>query len=88
MMARKKREMRDVPQPGMSCTLVDPYANATASNYITRGQTGVCYDADSLKHKCEWDDKYPENPQRLTVIMDKYGNPYEPTKCHVHISLL
>jgi histone deacetylase 6 len=71
MMARKKREMRDVPQPGMSCTLVDPYANATASNYITRGQTGVCYDADSLKHKCEWDDKYPENPQRLTVIMDK-----------------
>ncbi|RZC36679.1 histone deacetylase 6 [Asbolus verrucosus] len=70
LMARKKKELQESPEPSTSYTLVDPYANATASNYITRGQTGICYDNECQKHRCEWDDKYPENPHRLTHTFD------------------
>lgn len=49
----------------------DPYYNASNSNTITKGPTGVCYDVEVLKHKCEWDDNYPENPQRLSCVLEK-----------------
>ncbi|XP_044257565.1 histone deacetylase 6 isoform X2 [Tribolium madens] len=73
IMAQKKKEMlQNMPDnPDSADALIDPYANSTASNYITRGKTGVVCDTEVLKHKCDWDDNYPENPQRLSAILEK-----------------
>ncbi|XP_064215430.1 histone deacetylase 6 isoform X1 [Tribolium castaneum] len=68
MMAEKKKQKhQNLPD----LELVDPFANATACNSITRGKTGIVYDREVLKHKCDWDENYPENPQRLESILEK-----------------
>ncbi|XP_063929429.1 histone deacetylase 6-like isoform X2 [Zophobas morio] len=72
VMARKKKEMKSTQGTAANEEPVaDPYDNATSCIRLTRGRTGIVYEVDLLKHKCEWDDNHPECPKRLSSIVDK-----------------
>lgn len=68
---RDKRLEAEASETTPEPTVVDPYANATSSNYITRGRTGVIFDTRCLNHFCYWDSNHPETPRRLSTIRDR-----------------
>lgn len=57
--------------PGKSSDFIlkDDYAKASETATKIRQKTGLITDDFFLKHKCEWDQNYPENPERLASIL-------------------
>ncbi|XP_064091275.1 histone deacetylase 6-like [Macrobrachium nipponense] len=64
------KRQASVPQDDTECVF-DPMAKAQESKTIIRGRTGVVYDEAMAKHKCPWDDAYPECPDRLLSCLDR-----------------
>jgi histone deacetylase 6 len=38
---------------------------------MPRRPTGVVFDLKMLEHKCLWDSNYPENPERLSAVLER-----------------
>lgn len=38
---------------------------------VVRGQTGLVFDNRMAEHRCLWDDKYPERPDRFTRVLER-----------------
>ncbi|KRT84761.1 hypothetical protein AMK59_348 [Oryctes borbonicus] len=65
----KSHKSTSKPQP---CLAVEnEYEKAERANSMVRKKTGVCYDNRMTLHKCEWDEKYPENPQRYSAVIER-----------------
>ncbi|XP_064091423.1 uncharacterized protein LOC135205071 isoform X2 [Macrobrachium nipponense] len=64
------KRQASVPQDDTECVF-DPMAKAQESKTVIRGRTGVVYDEAMAKHKCPWDDAYPECPDRLLSCLDR-----------------
>ncbi|XP_055609867.1 histone deacetylase 6 isoform X2 [Uranotaenia lowii] len=58
------------PNPGQQ-QLKDIYGNAMSSIDKVRGATGLVYDERMAQHRCLWDDRYPECPERFTRVLDR-----------------
>ncbi|GLV37722.1 Histone deacetylase 6 [Carabus blaptoides fortunei] len=43
----------------------------TASQVITKKKTGIVYDDRFNKHRCDWDEDYPECPERYQSVIDR-----------------
>lgn len=39
-----------------------------------RGETGIIYDDRMGDHRCLWDAKFPECPERFTRVVERYRN--------------
>ncbi|XP_068213599.1 uncharacterized protein HDAC6 isoform X1 [Palaemon carinicauda] len=64
------RRQASIPQDEVECVF-DPMAKAQESKGIVRGKTGVVYDEAMARHKCPWDESYPECPERLLQSLDR-----------------
>nr|XP_045600455.1 histone deacetylase 6-like isoform X1 [Procambarus clarkii] len=51
--------------------IFDPMAKAQEAMKMVRGKTGVVYDESMTKHRCLWDEKNPECPERLLCALDR-----------------
>lgn len=38
---------------------------------IVRGETGIIYDDRMAQHRCLWDSKFPECPERFTRVVER-----------------
>lgn len=39
---------------------------------IVRGETGIIYDDRMAEHRCLWDPKFPECPERFTRVVERF----------------
>lgn len=53
-------------------SLIDIYYTAESSRKLVRTKTGIVFDNEFTKHKCEWDPDYPECPARYEAVMDRF----------------
>ncbi|XP_017785966.1 PREDICTED: histone deacetylase 6 isoform X1 [Nicrophorus vespilloides] len=69
----KKRMKQNSPETNMELEncLVDDYEVSTSCDGMVRKPTGVIYNNDMLRHKCVWDSRYPENPDRYSAIIQR-----------------
>lgn len=52
--------------------VIDDYEIAENQANVIRGRTGVIFDDYNIKHRCEWDPKHPECPERYLCVIDRY----------------
>lgn len=64
--------MRQTRAAQYELTVFDVYEKAARMAPLARKMTGIVYDDSMVLHKCEWDDNYPENPDRYTCVMNRY----------------
>ncbi|CAH0727597.1 unnamed protein product, partial [Brenthis ino] len=70
VIAAKKKAQQKRKQP-VETILRDHYQIAMESKAKVRGPTGFVTEPRMAEHKCLWDDKYPECPERLISIINR-----------------
>ncbi|XP_015110573.1 histone deacetylase 6 [Diachasma alloeum] len=68
---REAAQKRKTQKNSDSCYVRDIYQTAIDSKNMIRGPTGVVYDRSMAEHRCLWDDKYPECPERFTRVLER-----------------
>ncbi|GJQ69943.1 putative histone deacetylase [Trypoxylus dichotomus] len=68
---QRLKSHKSASKPPQGLLVENEYEKAEKANSIVRKKTGVCYDNKMTLHKCEWDEKYPENPQRYCAVMER-----------------
>lgn len=68
----RKNKHRGVKAQAQHSAVFDVYEKSARMAPLTRKMTGIVYDDSMLLHKCEWDEKYPENPDRYACVMERY----------------
>ncbi|XP_072939655.1 histone deacetylase 6 [Epargyreus clarus] len=67
--AKKKAQMKKKQQP--TFVLRDHLLTAMESKLKVKGGTGFVTEPRMAEHRCLWDDKYPESPQRLISVIER-----------------
>lgn len=49
---------------------------------IVRGETGIIYDERMADHRCLWDSKFPECPERFTRVIERLIKKLLFTSCY------
>jgi histone deacetylase 6 len=63
--AAKKKAMKRMGAGDGDMIVKDPFQNSLDAKHVKRGETGVLYDGDMLKHENPWDGDHIECPDRL-----------------------
>ncbi|XP_026739230.1 histone deacetylase 6 isoform X2 [Trichoplusia ni] len=66
-----KRKAQQKKKHGIETELRDHYQIAMDSKTKVKGATGLVTEPRMAEHRCLWDDKYPECPERLTSIIER-----------------
>lgn len=69
---RKAKELNKGIISSDTVIIKDIYQSAMDSLKIVRGDTGLVYDNRMSQHRCLWDPKFPECPERFTRVMERY----------------
>lgn len=80
-MARLRAQVASLNPSSESLPIRDDYEAAEESRHVLRLKTGIAYDDIMALHKCEWDDNYPENPQRYHSIMCRLNELHLVERC-------
>lgn len=48
------------------------FLQAVNAKYMMQRPTGLVYDESMSQHRCLWDDKHPECPERFIRVLDRY----------------
>lgn len=70
-MISRLRAQKIAEQDNIDCVVEDVYEKAASIGPVPRKKTGIIYDDSMALHKCEWDENYPENPERYLAVMDR-----------------
>nr|XP_026498088.1 histone deacetylase 6 isoform X3 [Vanessa tameamea] len=70
VLAAKKKAQQKKKQ-AVDTILRDPYQIAMESKLKIKGPTGFVTEPRMAEHRCLWDDKYPECPERLISVIER-----------------
>ncbi|XP_058974555.1 histone deacetylase 6-like isoform X2 [Musca domestica] len=70
--AKRKAKLLKMQQPTqLDGTVKDIFQNAVNAKYMKQRPTGLVYDESMSQHRCLWDDKHPECPERFIRVLDR-----------------
>ncbi|XP_075976743.1 histone deacetylase 6 [Anticarsia gemmatalis] len=71
VVAAKQKAQQKKKHNNIDMELRDHYQTAMDSKTKVKGPTGVVTEPRMAEHRCLWDDKYPECPERLTSVIER-----------------
>lgn len=69
--AKRKAKQQLLTLASGDSQLKDIYQRAMDTLKCVRGETGLVFDNRMAEHKCLWDPKFPECPERFTRVMER-----------------